>query len=138
MFRLKLPQTRVDAASGQELIVRSPLHEAALGQNQDLIRVGDRESVFTPAITQHLCDLAKTAAEQKPRRFKFQRLLMDGGICEATAFLQAGYSAGGLCVTLKNYHNGGPTDKIASENIHLEDWFSLVELITRIAKSPPR
>ncbi len=58
---------------------------------------------------------------------------MDGGTCEATAFLEAGYTAGGVCVALGNYHNCGANGRIAAENIHEGDWRGLVRLITESA-----
>ena len=57
---------------------------------------------------------------------------MDGGTCEATAYLEAGYTASGLCVALGNYHNCAVNGRIAAENIHLEDWRGLVKLMTAI------
>jgi putative aminopeptidase FrvX len=98
-----------------------------------IIRVGDRSSIFDPQLTKGLCVLA-ASLQKKNSKFKFQRKLMDGGTCEATAFLQKGYVAGGICVALGNYHNCNPSGKIAAENIHLADWNGLVQLMTEAAK----
>jgi putative aminopeptidase FrvX len=98
-----------------------------------IIRVGDRSSIFDPQLTKQLCALGKDI-QTKSANFKFQRKLMDGGTCEATAFLEGGYRAGGLCVALGNYHNCHPNGKIAAENIRLDDWIGLVRIMTEAAR----
>lgn len=97
-----------------------------------IARVGDRSSVFDPAVTQRLCVIAQ--ALQKKDGFRSQRKLMDGGTCEATAYLERGYRAGGLCVALGNYHNCAPKGRIAAENIHLDDWHGLVKWMVATAR----
>jgi putative aminopeptidase FrvX len=98
-----------------------------------IIRVGDRSSIFDPGITESLCRIAsKLGSKRKP--FPFQRKLMDGGTCEATAFRQSGYRVGGLCVALGNYHNCGIHEKIAPENIRLDDWEGLVTLMAAVTR----
>jgi len=92
-----------------------------------IVRVGDRSSIFDPGLTKHLCEVAERL------KTPFQRKLMDGGTCEATAFLEADYTAGGICVALGNYHNCGRNGRIAAENIHEGDWQGLVRLIVEAA-----
>jgi putative aminopeptidase FrvX len=94
-----------------------------------IVRVGDRTSIFDPAITAHLCDLA--AQHQIPA----QRCLMSGGTCEATAFQLYGYACGALCVALGNYHNCGPRNRIAPEMVSVRDVRALVQLCTALARS---
>lgn len=101
-----------------------------------IVRVGDRMSVFTPALTESL----RRAAEQvrdHDETFRFQRKLMDGGACEATAFCASGYRASGLAVPLGNYHNAaddGPG--IAPETVLVEDWLAEVQLLVELATDP--
>ncbi len=96
-----------------------------------IVRVGDRSSIFDPVLTKQLCAIAHQLKET--HALPFQRKLMDGGTCEATAFLDAGYAASGLCVALGNYHNCSEHDRIASENIHFGDWQALVKLMAATA-----
>jgi endoglucanase len=92
-----------------------------------ILRVGDRVSVFTPALVA-FCERVARDLTQRRKSFVFQRRLMDGGTCEATPFLAHGYEAAGICVALGNYHNmdtaGG---RIASEYISLADWQRMVD-----------
>ncbi|MFP4355549.1 MAG: M20/M25/M40 family metallo-hydrolase [Phycisphaerae bacterium] len=101
-----------------------------------VIRVGDRTSVFTPAVTNHL---AATAAElaRTDENFSFVRQLMTGGTCESTVFSLAGLLAGALCLPLGNYHNMGPKHKIGAERIDLRDLESLIKLLSAVAVTPP-
>lgn len=100
-----------------------------------VIRVGDKSSVFDSAMTYQLTQIAQTLAKGK-KRFAFQRALMPGGTCEATAFGAFGYRAAALCIPLGNYHNMVPgKKKIAAEFIDLNDWQSLVTLLTEVGKS---
>jgi putative aminopeptidase FrvX len=101
-----------------------------------IIRVGDRSSIFDPEITARLCKLGSDLRLKDPK-IKFQRKLMDGGTCEATAFLEDGYRAGGLCVALGNYHNCHPNGRIAAEDIRFDDWNGLVRIMTEAARDLP-
>lgn len=100
-----------------------------------VVRVGDRLSVFEPHITDVLCETAKTLQDELggPEAFAFQRKLMDGGVCEATALAAYGYRAGALCVPLRNYHNHGPSGRVAPEAIHAGDLLALVRLATALS-----
>jgi len=101
-----------------------------------IVRVGDRLSVFAPALTESL----RVAAQRVGNRdatFRFQRKLMDGGACEATAFCASGYRASGLAVPLGNYHNvadAGPG--IAPETVLVDDWLAEVQLLVELATDP--
>jgi putative aminopeptidase FrvX len=97
-----------------------------------IVRVGDRTSIFDPGLTRQLCEVGKSLVSEGS--FKFQRKLMDGGTCEATAYLEGGYAATGICVALGNYHNCGANRKIAAEYIHSEDWNQMVQLMTATAE----
>src|SRR6185369_1457970 len=63
-----------------------------------IIRVGDKTSVFDDSATAALTQAATAA------RLPFQRCLMSGGTCEATAYQLYGYRCAALCVALGNYH----------------------------------
>ena len=80
-----------------------------------IIRVGDKMSIFDPQATAQLTEVARAHG------IPFQRTLMTGGTCEATAYQLYGYRTGGLCVALGNYHNCGPDDQIAAEFVAIED-----------------
>lgn len=101
-----------------------------------VVRVGDRISVFTPALTGRVAAVAADLGRPT------QRKLMDGGACEATAFVAFGYSATCVCLPLGNYHNQGNLDHVerggggatpAPEWISLDDHEGLVELLVALA-----
>jgi endoglucanase len=96
-----------------------------------IVRVGDRMSIFDPALTEAL----RVAAEGA--KVHHQRKLMDGGACEATAFCASGYRASGLAVPLGNYHNAddaGPG--VAPETVLVDDWLAEVDLLVELACRP--
>ena len=103
-----------------------------------IVRVGDRMSVFAPALTEALRVAADAVAADDPT-FRYQRKLMDGGACEATAFCASGYRASGLAVPLGNYHNAaddGPG--IAPETVVVDDFLAEVQLLIELACRPER
>lgn len=106
-----------------------------------IVRVGDARSLFDPRLMRVLHDAAAELAREQPG-FAFQRRLMDGGSCEATAFCAAGWRAGGLALPLVNYHNmsglDGGTRGIGPETIRLTDFASEVRLLLRLAELSPR
>jgi endoglucanase len=93
-----------------------------------IIRVGDRSAVYPPELTSFCLRVAQQLAKRR-RGFAFQRKLMDGGACEANAFLAHGYTATGICLALGNYHNMDiARRKIGSEYVSLRDWQGMVNL----------
>ncbi|MBL8879642.1 MAG: M20/M25/M40 family metallo-hydrolase [Phycisphaerales bacterium] len=107
-----------------------------------ILRVGDKTSIFTPALTAYCEHVAKSLAgisTKKPAQagqggFKFQRKLMDGGTCESTAYIAYGYAATGICLGLGNYHNMNMDKRrIESEYVHLDDWRWMVEWFVSLA-----
>ena len=88
-----------------------------------IIRVGDRTSIFDDAATAAFVQLATAA------KLPFQRCLMSGGTCEATAYQLYGYRTAALCVALGNYHNCAPAEQIAAEYVALSDVTGMVELM---------
>lgn len=103
-----------------------------------IVRVGDRMSIFDPPLTDALRITADQIASNKTApNFAYQRKLMDGGACEATAFCAAGFQASGLAVPLGNYHNAddnGPG--IAAEHVLISDYLSEVTLLSQLALDP--
>jgi len=93
-----------------------------------IVRVGDKASVFDPAAT---AELAAVAAEAG---IPFQRCLMPGGTCEATAFQMHGARSAALCIALGNYHNCAPNAQIAAEHVAVADFAGLTRLCAQIAR----
>ncbi len=110
----------------------STLPSAPIGAGP-ILRVGDRAAVFSPALTAH-CERVARDLAAKRKSFQYQRKLMDGGTCEAVAFIAHGYEATGICVALGNYHNmDKQRGKIGSESISLRDWQNMVEWFVALA-----
>ncbi len=108
------------------------LPPAKMGQGV-IIRVGDRTSIFDSAATRFLGEVAGSLRRRKPA-FHFQRALMYGGTCEATAYQEFGFQTAAVCVALGNYHNCAPKNKIAAEYVSLPDACGMVDLLVAAAK----
>jgi endoglucanase len=93
-----------------------------------VLRVGDRRSIYSPLLTAAL----ERVGRDLGRGFRFQRKLMDGGACEATAFAVHGYEATGLCLPLENYHNMTARGTIGPERIRLDDLASMIRFLEAI------
>lgn len=100
-----------------------------------IVRVGDRTSTFDPQLTYLVGQVAKHLAAQD-QGFAWQRKLMTGGTCEASAYQSLGYTATCICLPLGNYHNMDE-DKgvIARETIALSDYHGMTRLLAGIASS---
>jgi putative aminopeptidase FrvX len=97
-----------------------------------IVRVGDRMSIFDPSLT-----AAMEAAAGRVDGLTFQRRLMDGGACEATAFCAAGYRASGIAVPLGGYHNASDGEPgIVAETVMVSDYLGEVQLLTSLAHNP--
>ncbi len=130
---------------GQALPERAPiislecsgeLPAAQLGRGP-VVRVGDRSGVFDLGLTRFLADTAESIAARH-RDFTWQRALMDRGTCESTLFALEGHPAACLAFPLANYHNSAPDGyTVASEQIHLGDFFGGVTLLVEAAKRWP-
>lgn len=96
-----------------------------------IVRVGDRQSIFDPAVTAEL--LAGAARAE----IEVQRCLMSGGTCEATAFHAYGVRCGALCIALGNYHNRGPELRIEPEYVSASDFEGLTALCIELASAAP-
>ena len=120
---------------------RSFPHDSPIGAGP-IVRVGDRLSVFTPELTNRIGDIAAAHAKDTPG-FRFQRKLMPGGACEATAFASFGIASTCVCLPLGNYHNmqdidgvaaGKAKAKVGREFISVDDFHGLVELLEVVAR----
>ncbi|MFO0827909.1 MAG: hypothetical protein U0572_07130 [Phycisphaerales bacterium] len=102
-----------------------------------IVRVGDRMSVFTPDLTNRIAAIMTEHQKAQPD-FRWQRKLMPGGTCEATAFACYGFTSTCLCLPLGNYHNMVDIDavlgglrpaKLGHEFIALADFHGLITML---------
>ena len=102
-----------------------------------ICRVGDRISVFSPILTNHLAHLFSAESKKNPA-FKWQRKLMAGGGCEASAFACYGYQSTCICLPLGNYHNmvdidgvaaGAQPARVGQEFISIDDYHSMITML---------
>ena len=104
-----------------------------------IVRVGDKASIFDPELSEALRRAAAGVAKSDPN-FKYQRKLMDGGSCEASAFCGYGYRASGLALPLGNYHNQGfdtaGNPEIGPESVNLADFMCEIQLLIELAMHP--
>lgn len=84
--------------------------------------------------------MAEVAGAMKAggKGFPFQRALMSGGTCEATAYQEFGYQSAAVCVALGNYHNCGARGRIRAEYVSVRDVCGMVELLRSAAEQMPR
>ncbi|MCK4873522.1 MAG: hypothetical protein KAS72_12420 [Phycisphaerales bacterium] len=110
-----------------------------------IVRIGDRLSTFDPQFTAAIAAVAEELRTRN-RSFAWQRKLMAGGMCEATAFQAYGYESACVCLPLGNYHNQGDLANVemgtnvkpataANEYISVADFHRFVHLITECARS---
>jgi endoglucanase len=88
-----------------------------------VIRVGDFHHTFDDVAESYL----RVAAE-RIAPLPTQRMLMYGGTCEASAFIDAGYATTAIAMPLRNYHNAGPHGP-APEIISLADFQGAAALL---------
>ena len=120
---------------------RSFPHDSPIGAGP-IVRVGDRLSVFTPELTNAVSAIAEAHRKAAPD-FKFQRKLMAGGACEATAFSSYGILSTCICLPLGNYHNMADVDAVLAgkkkgvpgpEFVSAADFHGMVELLGAVAR----
>lgn len=102
-----------------------------------ILRVGDRLSIYDADLLERMGGVGEQLAKRHAD-FRWQRKLMDGGACEATAFCAAGFRAAGLCMALTNYHNihsDDPGRSPAPEQVDRNDFYNLARWIGAIAKA---
>jgi endoglucanase len=113
-----------------------------------IVRVGDQTSSFDPDLTYRVGQVAQSIQKRDPG-FRWQRKLMPGGTCEASAYQCLGYTATCLCLPLGNYHNMKPVDaasssrassrkrhtaRVGPEEISVADYHGLVRLLIEIGR----
>ncbi len=113
-----------------------------------IVRVGDKTKSFDPDLT-YAVSRVGLDLEQEDKNFKWQRKLMPGGTCEASAYQTYGFTATCLCLALQNYHNmneGFPPPhgrtkpsvrkavRIDSEAISVADYHGLVRMLVEVGK----
>jgi len=115
---------------------RSFPHDSPIGAGA-ILRVGDRLSVFSPHLTNALSELFAAHAKAT-KGWMWQRKLMPGGACEATAFASYGIESTCLCLPLGNYHNMTDIDgvlagtrpaRIGPEYVSVDDFHGLVDML---------
>jgi putative aminopeptidase FrvX len=102
-----------------------------------ILRVGDRASIFDSEATRFLGEVAADL-RGKQKNFQFQRALMGGGTCEATAYQEFGLQSAGVCIALGNYHNCGAGNQVRAEYVSLADACGMVELLAELARQMPQ
>ncbi len=101
-----------------------------------VVRVGDRTSAFSPS-AEALLTAAAARLAKREAAFRYQRQLMSGGTCEATAFTAFGYETGALAVPLGNYHNVYPDGLLAAEYVSPHDLTNLALLLRELLRPIP-
>ena len=102
-----------------------------------VVRLGDRRTVFSANPLQALTNLAEQHIKDE-----YQRRIMDGGSCEASATTMLGLPTVGISIPLGNYHNegyeGGPDCRgdrgSAPEFVHIKDIERMLSLCVAIAE----
>ncbi len=98
-----------------------------------VIRTGDRVYTFDADAEQALI-AGQESVSARDGGFRWQRQLMSGGGCEATAFAVFGYKVTGLAFPLGNWHNattsiGDPDGGVDMEYISAADYLGGVALM---------
>jgi putative aminopeptidase FrvX len=102
-----------------------------------ILRVGDRTSIFDSEAMRFLGEVA-SGLKSRNKKFQFQRGLMSGGTCEATAYQEFGFQTAAVCVALGNYHNCADNNRIAAEFVSVTDALNMTDLLVSAAKEMPR
>jgi len=123
-------------------IESSPVIPGVVQGAGPIIRTGDAAYTFS-ATAEQILSSACDSLQQSLGKFKSQRQLMSGGVCEATAFAAFGYTVTGLAFPLGNYHNATThfadlNGDVAAEYIQLSDYLAGVRLITEAASVKPK
>lgn len=128
-------ESRIICLENSRSFAESPIGGGAI------LRVGDRRSVFVPELTNRIHDVLAAYQKDHPS-FVYQRKLMPGGTCEATAFACYGHRSTCLCLPLGNYHNMTDIDgvlagkrpaKVGPEFVSVADFHGLITMLEVIA-----
>ena len=101
-----------------------------------IIRTGDAAKTFDSS-AEAILSRGALSVQKSNSQFKYQRRLMYGGVCEATAFSSYGYSVTGIAFPLGNYHNStsGLLDingDVDAEYIKCQDYLYGIQLLTEV------
>ena len=130
------PQSRLIVVEASKAFAHAPIGGGPV------LRVGDRATLFDDELSRWMAEVGEDLRRTSRRHFRFQRQLMDGGTCEATAYRQYGYRVAGMCLPLGNYHNMNGRGGIAAESISRADLLGLARfgegLVRADARTPGR
>lgn len=115
----------------------SAFRPKAMPGDGPIVRLGDFTSTFHPVMIQWMKGEA-AALQKRDRSFQFQKQLMDGGSCEATAFQCFGFQVGGISIPLVNYHNIDSAKKLTRPQVEMvsqQDCENTSKLITQLINS---
>ena len=101
------------------------------------MRAGAVDFVETPFDDEALLAAAAARLARREPAFRYQRQLMSGGTCEATAFTAFGYQTGALAIPLGNYHNVDPQGRLAAEYVSPRDLANLALLLREALRPAP-
>lgn len=105
-----------------------------------VIRLGDRLSIYSHELLVFMENQAQQI-QKTDRRFRYARKVMDGGVCEASVFINYGYTTAGMAFPLGNYHNmgdaPGPDGKpvLRAETVNIRDLMGGIELLTAMSEN---
>ncbi len=147
------PGSRVIALENSRSFPESPIGGGPI------VRVGDRMSVFSPALTDAVAKRAEeiaggassvTASQKLAElsKWRWQRKLMAGGACEASVYCALGYECTCVCLPLGNYHNMADLEnvqagtnttppRVAREVNSVCDFHGLVDLLVACGRKLP-
>lgn len=95
-----------------------------------VVRAGDLMNTFSNDAERYL----RVAQEELAGAgIKTQRRLLQGGTCEASAFVRLGWTATGIALPNVNYHNDPEDGTFGPEIVHLGDVLGGVALLARAA-----
>lgn len=90
-----------------------------------VVRAGDFHNTFSNDAERYLRVARERLAE---RGIRTQRALLQGGTCEASAFVRLGWVATGIALPNTGYHNIGPDGRLVPEMIRIDDLLSGIAL----------
>ena len=118
------PQSRLIVVEASKAFAHAPIAGGPVAGGP-VLRVGDWATLFDDELSRWMAAVGEELGRTSRGRFRFQRQLMDGGTCEATAYRQYGYRVAGMCLPLGNYHNMNGRGRVAAESISRADLVGL-------------
>jgi len=126
----KLPKTIITLEVPRE-------NGALVASDGVMVRVGDRNLCYDPALIFHLESLALELTHED-KTFKYQKRLGLAGGIESTVFSLHGYTVASICVAVQHGHNIDLTNqgRPAPERVHRGDLLALATLIQSLLNRP--